>query len=227
MKKIFLVPLLILSIFVFFIFIVNNDQDDFVIKPENAGNQIGLVEIPAVEKKDAEKTVDFSSLTSPLNKADERVTKKKFGTYVTPKNSPVQPEKFQGFHAGVDFEIFPGEEDIDVFVSAICSGRLLAKRTASGYGGVAVQSCDLGGKPVTVVYGHLELESIRHEVSNVLNAGDKLGFLGKGYSSQTDGERKHLHLGIHRGKTINILGYVNSRELLSDWIDPCLYFCKK
>jgi hypothetical protein len=53
-----------------------------------------------------------------------------------------------------------------------------------------------------------------------------LGILGKGYSGETNGERKHLHLGFHKGNGINLLGYVNTQEQLIDgWLDPCQYVC--
>jgi hypothetical protein len=43
--------------------------------------------------------------------------------------------------------------------------------------------------------------------------------LGKGFSSETDNARKHLHLGIHKGKGINYRGYVNTQAELESWID--------
>ncbi|EKE25199.1 MAG: hypothetical protein ACD_5C00253G0002 [uncultured bacterium] len=163
----------------------------------------------------------------PLENANERVTKKPFGIFVTPQESPVSPEKFYGFHSAVDLEIFPGEENRDIQVRAICAGEILSKRSASGYGGVAVQSCELDEKPITVVYGHLNLKSINKNVSEKWEKGEVMRILGEGYSLETDGERKHLHLGIHSGSSINILGYVQNKELLNEWIDPCLYICKE
>jgi len=50
-----------------------------------------------------------------------------------------------------------------------------------------------------------------------------LGNLGTGFSSETDGERKHLHLAIHKGSSVNILGYVQTKALLFDWLDPAKY----
>ena len=102
----------------------------------------------------------------PLDRASERVTKKPFGIYITPKTSPVQPERFQGYHTGTDFEIFPEELNADVPVHAICTGKIAVKRSASGYGGVLVQNCELNNQPITVIYGHLKLASIAK------NAGD-------------------------------------------------------
>jgi murein DD-endopeptidase MepM/ murein hydrolase activator NlpD len=158
----------------------------------------------------------------PISRAAERVTKKPFGIHITKMGSPVQPERFSGYHTGVDFEIFSEEADSDVAVSTVCPGELLVKRSVSGYGGIAVQSCIADGKPITVVYGHLRLSSIAATVGETLKAGDFLGTLGTGNSAETDGERKHLHLGVHKGTSTNILGYVRSKGQLSEWIDPYL-----
>jgi murein DD-endopeptidase MepM/ murein hydrolase activator NlpD len=167
-----------------------------------------------------------SEWLSPLDRAKERVTKKPFGIHIDPKTSPVQPEKFSGYHTGTDFEIFPEELNVAISVRAICDGKLLLKKTASGYGGVAVQSCNLGNQPITVTYGHLKLTSITKSVGDDLKAGDTLGQLGAAYSAETDGERKHLHLSIRKGSAINLLGYVQAKNELTSWVDPCLYACE-
>ncbi len=158
----------------------------------------------------------------PLDRASERITKKTFGQFITPQNSPVQPEKFRGYHTGTDFEIFPEELNSDVPVKAVCGGRIALKKTATGYGGVLVESCELNSEPVTVIYGHLKLASIKKNTGDSLAQGEEIGILGKAYSAETSGERKHLHLGIHKGAGIDILGYVQSKGELSGWLDPCL-----
>ncbi len=162
------------------------------------------------------------TITEPISGGVSRVTKKPFGIYVTPQNSPVSPEKFTGFHTGIDFETTPTEQNIDVAVYAICDGKLLMKKYATGYGGVAVESCTIDKNPVTVIYGHLRESSISPNIGQTLTAGQQIAVLGTGYSSETDGERKHLHLGIHKGTDINILGYVQKQSDLAAWIDPLL-----
>ncbi len=169
-------------------------------------------EIPTVKKE--------AGFVSPLGRGDERVTKKPFGLLIHMATSPIQPERFSGYHTGTDFEIFPEESDIDVIVSAVCTGPLLSKRSVNGYGGVAVQSCEYEGKPVTIIYGHLQLAGIKPKRGMTLSAGEFIGMLGNGYSVETDGERKHLHLGIHKGATPDIRGYVSDEHDLSRWIDP-------
>lgn len=182
--------------------------------------------LPLAEKNSVPPEDKSDSLFQPpLSRAGERTTKKKFGTFITPQTSPVQPEKFRGYHTGTDFEIFPGEENEDVPVKAVCSGKLLTKKSATGYGGVAVESCDLNDEPITVVYGHLKLTSINFNVGDKINAGDPLGILGRGYSSETSGERKHLHLGFHKGTAVNILGYVQNKLELAGWLDSCQSVC--
>lgn len=160
-----------------------------------------------------------SNLVSPISNASSRITLKPFGIYVTPKNSPVSPERFTGYHTGTDFETLPDEQNIDVVISAMCDGKLLRAGTASGYGGYAVESCIVAGQNVTIVYGHLRATSISKKVGDSLKAGESFAKLGKGYSSETDGERKHLHLGIVKGKAVNIKGYVSSKEALKGWLD--------
>lgn len=180
---------------------------------------------PSVENPASQNNIQ-SDFQPPLERANERVTKKPFGIYITPANSPVSLERFSGYHTGTDFEIFPEELNADVPVKAVCSGKLFSKRSASGYGGVVVESCELPGQPITVVYGHLKLSGISKNVGDNLNAGETLGNLGAAYSAETNGERKHLHLSFHKGTAVNILGYVQNKTDLSNWIDPCLYVCQ-
>jgi hypothetical protein len=162
----------------------------------------------------------------PLTHAADRITKKTFGMYITPQNSPIQPERFTGYHTGTDYEVTPEELNQPVTVNTICSGKLLIKEYASGYGGVAVQACLLKNKPITVIYGHLKLASIIWNKGDTIEANITLGVLGANKTSETDGERKHLHLGIHLGPDINIRGYVSTADQLTGWTDPCKLVCK-
>jgi hypothetical protein len=167
----------------------------------------------------AASTPNNPGLYSPISEVQTRVSKKPFGLYVSPNSSPVSPEHFIGYHTGVDFETTPQEQNIDVPVQAICAGPLVLKKTATGYGGVAVQSCEIDYEPVTIIYGHLRLASITATQNTLLNQGQQIGILGKGYSAETAGERKHLHLGIHKSSMVNLLGYVSTKDKLNQWID--------
>jgi len=61
----------------------------------------------------------------PIAGALTRVTKKPFGIYVSPGHSPVSPERFSGYHTGVDFETTAAEQNIDIPIYALCDGNLL------------------------------------------------------------------------------------------------------
>ena len=188
-------------------------------RPVSADGQTTMSQIiPA-----SQVTPAAASLSWPLSDAPKRVTKKPFGLKVSPQDSPVSPEKFYGYHTGADFEIFTGEDDDEVPIHAVCSGFLVYKNYVNGYGGVAVERCQLDGASVTVLYGHLKLSSISHKLNDTLESGDQIAILGQGYSQETDGERKHLHLGIHQGPSINLRGYVADRADLADWLDPLKY----
>jgi hypothetical protein len=162
---------------------------------------------------------DQTTLTWPIENAKQRITKKAFGLRVSPGDSPISPERFSGYHTAVDFEILSGEEDATVAVYTICGGPIKTKRAASGYGGLVVQSCLINDSPVTINYGHVKLSSITATVGQYLAPGATLGVLGEGYSKETDGERKHLHLGIHKGSVLDLSGYVPNENALKDWID--------
>lgn len=215
-KTIFLVLLLVGVVLVLF----------FLIRPfsQERPNNSFLKKI--VDDNVTPSEAPVGELIAPISSPATRVTKKPFGLYVSPKNYPVSPEKFEGFHSGVDFEIFADESDQKIPVVAACSGKILLKQWASGYGGVLAQSCQLGDEPVTLVYGHLNLASIDKDVGDVFEKGETIGVLGNGYTPETDGERKHLHLGIHKGVDLNIRGYVSVKDDLTGWLDPCQYLCR-
>ncbi|MBI1971346.1 MAG: hypothetical protein HYS52_00665 [Candidatus Wildermuthbacteria bacterium] len=162
---------------------------------------------------------DRDSFKPPLERFGERIVKKRFGMYVTPQNSPVEPEFFIGYHTGVDYEIFPEEETKDVPVFAICGGELRSKRSATGYGGVAMQECLLKDMPITIVYGHLALSSVEKAAGAYLIPGETIGHLAPA-GPEAGGGRKHLHLGMHRGTALDIRGYVQTEEELGNWLNP-------
>lgn len=166
---------------------------------------------------------DLQSVRTPIDRVKERITEKPFGLKVAPGNSPVDPERFSGYHTGVDFEIFDHEQNQDMGVRAFCGGPLREKRTADGYGGVMVQECMLGDQAITVVYGHLDIASVQGKVGEYISPGHEIGLLGSALSKETDGERKHLHFGIHKGTRIELRGYVARESDLDQWHDPWQY----
>lgn len=159
---------------------------------------------------------------APFADAWRRPAALRFGMHVTPDpgENPIDPpERFAGYHAGLDYEILPGEEDDDVPVLAICAGDILYTGFAEGYGGLIVQHCRLRGEDVTVMYGHLAEDGLSR-IGAALKTGDRLGLLAPPYSAWSGGNRKHLHLGIHRGTHIDMRGYVQDPEELAAYIDP-------
>lgn len=156
----------------------------------------------------------------PISNFFTRVTKKPFGIYITPKTSPVQPERFQGYHTGADAETTTAEKNIDVPIYAVAGGKVVLARYVSGYGGVIMIQLSLNGKTYTTLYGHLRQSSFTAKVGANVKKGQKIAVLGTGYSSETDGERKHLHFGVLKGASTNVKGYVSSASQLSPWVDP-------
>lgn len=226
MKKIIIFILILLIVALGAFLLRHNMQNMPGTVPPSSDQTLGVNRSIMPAKPIAQNQKTVYAFQPPLDRSSERVTKKPFGIFITPKTSPVQPERFKGYHTGADFEIFPEEMDAEVSVHSVCSGKFLLKKFATGYGGVAVQSCMLDNNTITVIYGHLKLASIVFNVGDNISAGDTIGILGKAYSSETSGERKHLHLGFHKGTVISILGYVQNKKDLSDWIDPCLYVCQ-
>lgn len=75
-----------------------------------------------------------------------------------------------------------------------------------------------------MLYGHLDPASLV-AVNTQVSAGQKIGVLGEGYTAATDYERKHLHLGMLKGKTIDLRGYVSTeKELLAGWYNPLDFY---
>ena len=159
----------------------------------------------------------------PIDDAEGRVTKKPFGLKIEPGLSPVPNDRFAGYHVGVDFETTEAESDADVPIYAICDGKLLFKEFARGYGGLAAQECVLNETNVTVLYGHLSLSSIGATAGDALVQGERIGVLGTGFSAETDGVRKHLHLGVHPGSGIDIRGYVQTEAETIQWLNALEY----
>lgn len=187
-----------------------------------SGNRDGMEEAPA-ESSPPSVSDKEKPFISPISRAAERVTKKPFGIYVSPSASPVSPERFTGYHTAVDFEILSGEEDADVSVFAICDGEIVYKGNVDGYGGLVIQRCAWENQPVTVLYGHVRLSGIPKGVGENLTAGEQVGFLGEGYTPETDQERKHLHLGIHKGSALEFRGYISEEARLGEWLDVRQY----
>jgi len=164
-----------------------------------------------IEIKPTVKPIEEIEYFYPITEFKERITKKSFGIYISPQDSPVQPERFKGFHTGVDVEYEDVEDDVPVF--AICDGEVVLSRWVSGYGGTLVLKC----RENYYIYGHLNVDSIVKKTK--ILKGEQIALLGKGNSIETDYERKHLHFSINK-KSADLRGYVQNKDELNNWDDP-------
>lgn len=173
---------------------------------------------PVVTQPTTQPSVVVQSIyAEPVAGYVSRVTKKPFGIYITPATSPIQPERFTGYHTGADAEY----QDVaaDVPVNALADGKIVLSETASGYGGVFMVSFDLNGVQHTALYGHIRPSSLP-KIGRIVSKGEQIALLGTGYSTETDGERRHLHFAVLSDNSLNIKGYVSTKAQLSSWIDP-------
>jgi murein DD-endopeptidase MepM/ murein hydrolase activator NlpD len=166
-------------------------------------------------------TPTSNALANPVADFKARVTKKPFGIYITPQNSPIQPERFTGYHTGADAEYQDITDDVPVY--AVADGKVVLSKTASGYGGVFMIEILLNGTKHTVLYGHIRPSSLP-KVGTQVTKGKQLAVLGTGYSTETDGERRHLHFTILATNALDIRGYVQSESQLSGWLDPLTFY---
>lgn len=160
--------------------------------------------------------------SQPLEYATNRATPLGFGLHVSPDSpeNPIDPpERFSGYHAAIDYEVTADELNAEVPVFAICSGDVIYSGFAEGYGGLVVQRCTLDGEPMTVLYGHVSREGLV-PVGTPLSSGERMGVLAAARSVDTDGNRKHLHLGMHRGERLDVRGYVQNEDDLREYINP-------
>lgn len=207
-KLILIILLLVLTLAssVAYLYFSNDNPNRVPYKPTEDTNT------PELEKK----------IEAPISEAEKRITKKPYGIFVTPQNSPVQPEKFRGYHTGTDFETFPDEQDKEVAIYAICDGKSISSGQVSGYGGLLIQNCSIDSQTVTILYGHLALASLP-DANTEIKKGQKTGVLAPANSNESGFERKHLHLGIHKGGGIDYRGYVDAKNQLESWLDAALY----
>lgn len=204
MKKILLVGLVIIIVLSGVSFFYNKNKSN--ITEKTVTNLVEMTEETTEGKKER---------TYPIAEFEERITKKTFGDFITPETSAVQPERFSGWHTGVDVEYDDSNEDIAVW--AVCDGEVALARWVSGYGGTVVIKCVIENNDYYVLYGHLDPERLI-KTKNV-NKNDEVGILGDGYSNETDNERKHLHFSIHKD-SLDVRGYVQNENELEEWVNP-------
>ena len=133
------------------------------------------------------------------------------------QENPVQPEKFSGYHTGDDVEYSDLTSDVPVY--AIADGTIKYSNWVSGYGGTLILDVSINGTPHSVLYGHLRPSSLPKTGTN-FKKGDQVAVLGTAYSTETDGERRHLHFAVLSDDRIDLKGYVQNISELSGWINP-------
>lgn len=163
--------------------------------------------------------VQNQKISSPITNFSSRVTKKGFGVFVTPENSLIKPELFQGYHTGADAEVSAEEENADVPVFAIADGEVVSSQVTPGYGGVVVIQHNIDNRQLLAIYGHLDPKNLVFQGKKIAK-GERIGILGRGNSKETDFERKHLHFGLYTGSKVDLRGYVENKGELEFWLDP-------
>jgi len=186
-------------------------------------NEIKSVNMTNENKNNVTKdqpAINGQTLAFPINDFKSRITKKSFGTYVEPGNSPVSLERFRGYHTAVDVEYEDVETEVPVV--AITDGMVEYRNYVSGYGGVIIIRHQIANQEILTLYGHLKLETIINE--REVKKGQQIGILGQGYTKETDQERKHLHFGMIKGNKLNLRGYVQTKAELDGWYNPLDFY---
>ena len=182
----------------------------------------GLSEETIRDEVDENQLFNEFPVIEPIEEFSNRITKKHFGMYITPETSPVQPDRFSGYHTGVDVEYEDTIEDVPVM--AIADGTIVVNKVASGYGGVLVIRHTIDGENILALYGHLDPQSLPPDDVKEIKQGQILGVLGEGGTSETDGARKHLHFSLLKKERVDLRGYVQSQHELTDWYNPLDFF---
>jgi murein DD-endopeptidase MepM/ murein hydrolase activator NlpD len=201
---------------------INNAVVNATVENKNT-NTVAINSQPATNQPSTNQPTTTSKLLESTDGFLQRITLKPFGIYITPATSPVQPERFTGYHTGADAEYTDMQGKL-VEVKAIAVGTVVLSRRVSGYGGVVVIKHDINSQQILTLYGHLDPSSLV-AINTQVTAGQMIGKLGEGYTAATDYERKHLHLAMLKGKTVDLRGYVSTeKELQSGWYNPLDFY---
>lgn len=167
----------------------------------------------------------------PMNHYLERQTVKGFGSFIDDnfyksKENLFPYNRFYGYHAGVDLEVFLNEQNQLVPVYTVSSGTISYIGLLSGYGGVILEKLDNINH--TSLYGHVKIRNLSFVVGDHIGAGQILTYLGDAFSDETSKERKHLHFALHKGTDLYFHGHEGSLDVLSSkWENPNDYLKSK
>jgi len=166
----------------------------------------------------------------PIQNYENRSQDKTFNQYIDKGfyvgRESLFPTQYTGYHMADDLEINPGEENQNVPVYAVTDAKVSFVGPVTGYGGVIL--LNIANDSHTALYGHVKVKNLSFKAGDSVKAGQLLAYLGNGFSSETGGERKHLHFGIYNGKDPYFHGYEsNETTVQSKWIDPWAYLKEK
>lgn len=158
----------------------------------------------------------------PISNYADRLTKRVYGEKTTLADASkfICGARFAGYHNGDDLETTEAEKDAEVPIYAIADGTVKQVSRVGGYGGLIIIQHQLADQTVTADYGHVSLDKTTIKASDTVKAGQQISILGDACSTETDGERKHLHFGLHKGSTVDVKGYVKTQADLSEWLNP-------
>lgn len=157
--------------------------------------------------------------TYPVQNYLTQRTLKTYGQFIAPDSG----DRFSGYHTGDDVEV--DDVSVEVPVNALIASTVVRKQYVSGYGGVVVLEFEDNNIVYHALYGHLDLDSVTAVVGDTIPGGEEFGVLGDHESTETDGERKHLHFGIYQfSGTERFAGYVEQESDLVLWENPVDFF---
>lgn len=156
----------------------------------------------------------------PMTDYQNRLTYRKFGENITAEIRPRCGRAFSGIHNGDDLEVLETEINKEVKVFAVNDGEIVFKEYIDGYGGLIILKTSLNNQDVLLNYGHIDITTANVKLGDKITSGQVLAVLGDECSTETDGERKHLHFAIHKGTTIDVKGYLDNQNELGEWLNP-------
>jgi murein DD-endopeptidase MepM/ murein hydrolase activator NlpD len=136
--------------------------------------------------------------------------------------------RFNGYHIADDIEVEPEELDEEIPVYAIDDGTVLVAENVGGYGGIIAIEHVIEGERIVAIYGHMSIHDAAVEVGSSVRAGERIGYLGEGFSEETDGNRKHLHFGLYHGGGLDIRGYLSESQKgeIDKWLNPTVFLSR-
>jgi hypothetical protein len=144
--------------------------------------------------------------------------RKSFGHYM----DPAMEQFADSYHVGDDC----GWQSEFRTVVAIAPGVVRLVDHIPSWGHIVIVEHTMDGKPFCSLYAHLS-PMLHVRPGEIVEAGQKLGAVGRSLTVDNGGYHSHLHFGIHRGayssETRWVCGYVSPQAFTSGnhgWVDP-------